>query len=158
MGLRHSNGDANQIYKQRFRDGIKIPLKSMLYARGHAQQAKQNQLLAQQVADNKRRKEEALRKKKEEELAEEQRLQRQRDELKKQYEDEIASQKAKKEAQQKAMLDEQIQRKRKQKEAEARRERERVKKKMNELNGPCGDGKAIRTGDRQNRQSPHNKA
>ena len=41
-----------------------------------------------------------------------------REELKKQYEDEIASQKAKKEAQQKAMLDEQIQKKRKQKEDE----------------------------------------
>ena len=128
MGLRHSNGDANQIYKQRFRDGIKDPAEIDALRERHAQQAKQNQLLAQQVADNKRRKEEALRKKKEEELAEEQRLQRQRDELKKQYEDEIASQKAKKEAQQKAMLDEQIQSKRKQKEAEARRERERVKK------------------------------
>ena len=128
MGLRHSNGDANQIYKQRFRDGIKDPAEIDALRERHAQQAKQNQLLAQQVADNKRRKEEALRKKKEEELAEEQRLQRQRDELKKQYEDEVASQKAKKEAQQKAMLDEQIQSKRKQKEAEARRERERVKK------------------------------
>ena len=123
MGLRHSNGDTNQIYKQRFRDGIKDPAEIDALRERHAQQAKQNQLLAQQVADNKRRKEEAERKAKEEELAEEQRLQRQRDELKKQYEDEIASQKAKKEAQQKAMLDEQIQNKRKQKEAEARRER-----------------------------------
>ena len=78
MGLRHSNGDTNQIYKQRFRDGIKDPAEIDALRERHAQQAKQNQLLAQQVADNKRRKEEAERKAKEEELAEEQRLQRQR--------------------------------------------------------------------------------
>ena len=62
MGLRHSNGDTNQIYKQRFRDGIKDPAEIDALRERHAQQAKQNQLLAQQVADNKRRKEEAERK------------------------------------------------------------------------------------------------
>ena len=128
MGLLQQNNDSSAIYKHRFRDGIKDPAEIDALRERHVQQAKQNQLLAQQVADNKRRKEEAEMKRKAEEMAEEQRLRKEREELKKQYEDEIASQKAKKEAQQKAMLDEQIQKKRKQKEDEARRERERIRK------------------------------
>ena len=126
MGLLQQNNDSSAIYKHRFRDGIKDPAEIDALREEHVQQAKQNQLLAQQVADNKRRKEEAEMKRKAEEMAEGKDYE-EREELKKQYEDEIASQKAKKEAQQKAMLTNKY--KNESKKKMARREREKIRRK-----------------------------